>query len=83
MSTIQHENETVVRRYYEAWNDADFETLKEIIAADAESHSPFGPDVPTGPEGEKREIELYHSGFSDAKIDVEDMVAAGDKVAVR
>jgi steroid delta-isomerase-like uncharacterized protein len=83
MSTTVQENEAVVRRYYEAWNDADFEVLKEIIAADAESHSPFGPDVPPGPEGEQQEIDLYHSGFSDAKIDVEDVVASGDKVAVR
>lgn len=84
MATTTRENEEIVRRFFDAWNEADFEAIEELVADDAEHHDPADPpDVPAGPEGEKRRIELYQSAFPDATLEIEDVVAEGDEVAVR
>lgn len=84
MATTDQDNKAVVRRFFDAWNEADFEAIDELVAADAEHHDPMDPpDLPPGPEGEKQLIQEYQSAFPDATLDVEDMLAEENKVAVR
>lgn len=83
MATPEQEPKAVVRRFFEAWNDADEDGIKEVVAADAKGHNPIEPSVPPSPEGEKQLMEMYHAAFSDATIHVEDVLAEGDNVAVR
>lgn len=82
-NTVQ-QNEEVVRRFFAAWNETDFGVIDEIVAADAEHHNPMDPpDLPPGPEGEQQLIEAYQSAFSDATLEIEDIFAEENKVAVR
>lgn len=83
MATTDQDNKAIVRQFFDAWNDADFDVIEDVVASDAESHNPFEPPVPAGPEGEKQLIELYHSAFPDATLEIEEMVAEGNTVAVR
>lgn len=84
MTPQRQTNVELVRRFVEAWNEADFETIDELVAADAEHHDPTDPpDLPPGPEGEKQLIRAYKSAFPDATLEIEDTVADDDRVAVR
>lgn len=84
MAATDQDNKAVVRRFFDAWNDADFEVIEEVVATDAAHHDPMDPpDLPSGPEGEKQLIQVYQAAFPDATIDVEDLLAEGNKVAVR
>ena len=40
MTTIARPNEEIVRRFFDAWNEADFAVIDEIVAADATHHGP-------------------------------------------
>jgi steroid delta-isomerase-like uncharacterized protein len=84
METGSQSAKDVVRRFFGAWNESDFASIDEVVAADAEHHDPMDPpDLPSGPEGERQLIEAYRSAFPDARIEIEDMVAEDDRVAVR
>lgn len=84
MATTTQQNKDVARQFFDAWNEANFDVIDEVVAADAEHHDPMDPpDLPTGPEGEKQLLDIYQSGFPDATLEVEDMLAEGNEVAVR
>ena len=84
MATTDKDKKAVVHRFFDAWNEADFEVIEEVIATDAEHHDPMDPPgLPAGPEGEKQLIRVYQSAFPDATLTIEDMLAEGDKVAAR
>lgn len=84
MSSAQERNREVVRRFIEeGWNEADFEVVEELVAADGVTHDPTLGDLPEGPEGAKQAIQLYHDAFSDAHLEIEDVIADEDEVAVR
>jgi steroid delta-isomerase-like uncharacterized protein len=84
MTTLEENNREVVRRFVEeGWNEADFEVVEKLVAADGVTHDPTLGDLPNGPEGAKRAIQLYHDAFPDARLEIEDVVAEGDEVAVR
>lgn len=84
MATTAQRNKAVVRRFVDAWNEADLAVIDEIVAPDAEHHDPMDPpDLRPGPAGEKQLIEIYQSAFPDATLEIEDMLAEGDRVATR
>ena len=78
------ENKAIVRRFWEVWEEDDFiELIDEFLAPDYVNHSPGFPDQPTGPEGVKAVVSMFRSGMPDLRVDILDMIAEGDKVAVR
>ncbi len=81
---MSEENKALARRFYEeVFNQENLEVADEIAAQDHVNHDPTLPDVPSGPEGLKQIVNLYHSAFPDANITVEDQIAEGDKVVNR
>lgn len=80
MST--EENKAIKRQEYEAVNQKNLDALDEVIASDVISH-PARPGHTPGLEGVKRMFSSLHAAFPDLHIDVEDMVAEGDKVVDR
>ena len=72
------ENKVIARRLIEeVFNEGNLDVIPELIAPD------FVGVGSGGPEGFKQVTILYLNAFPDLHQTIEDMVAEGDKVAVR
>jgi steroid delta-isomerase-like uncharacterized protein len=81
---MSEENKALARRWFEElFNTQNLDVADEITAQDAVSHDPLLTALPSGPEGDKYVVNLYHSAFPDAQITVEDQIAEGDRVVTR
>ena len=78
-----HESKATVRRYLDVFEQGNVDLLDELLAPDYINHTPASPDQPTGPEGVKGVVAMFRSAIPDLRVVVEDMIAEGDKVAVR
>ncbi len=72
-------NKKLVLQYVEAFNHADFETLEKIFAEDAVVQGVFGIGTMQKVIGMWRDL-LHAFGI---QLHVEEIIAEGDKVAVR
>jgi steroid delta-isomerase-like uncharacterized protein len=77
MTTTSGE-QTVRRIYDECLNGGRQDVLPELVADDY-----VGPQGDRGPVGFGQTIAALRAGFPDIRFTVEDMVASGDRVAVR
>lgn len=81
---MSYANKAIIYRLMdEVWNGRKLEVLDEIVAPDAIIHSPTVPNVSRGPEGAKEYVRLFWAAFPDLRVTTDDMVAEGDKVALR
>lgn len=74
-------NKQKVRAFFdEVWNQANLAAADEYIAADAVGHNPnFGTSL----EAFRARWRMLREAFPDLHIDLEDVVAEGDRVATR
>lgn len=77
------DNKALARRFIETFNTDDLAAADEFIAASFTNHDPGTPQLPTGPEGYRQLVRTYRTAFPDLHLTVEDLIAEGDKVAVR
>ena len=79
------ENKAIVGRFVEeVFVKSNGDAMEELVAHDFHSHAwakDFG--IPDGPEGVKQFIAIMDSAFSEADVRIEDLLAEGEKVAVR
>jgi steroid delta-isomerase-like uncharacterized protein len=77
-------NKALIRRLYdEGFNKGRVELADEIIAADFVDQG-AAPGLPsTGPESFKQTLQVFRTAFPDMHATIEDMIAEGDKVAMR
>jgi predicted ester cyclase len=66
----------------EVINRKNLDLADELFAKEHELH-PEAAGVARGPEGMKRAFAGLHEEFPDIRVDIEDMVAEGDMVAIR
>ena len=78
------ENKAIARRLYEAASAGGEydEIADEVLAPDYVGHMPPYPDM-HGPDGDKEFNARTLTILPDARIEIEDMVDEGDRVAVR
>jgi serine phosphatase RsbU (regulator of sigma subunit)/predicted ester cyclase len=76
------ENKALVRRFIEAQDKGDLETLDELLAPDFVDHSLF-PGQDPGREGFMQSAAEEHAIFSNVRIHIEDQAAEEDKVISR
>jgi len=77
------ENKAVVRRAYEElWNRRNVALADELVAEDFLNHA-APPGRQRGREGLKDVIRMFDAAFPDFRYEVADVVAEGDRVAVR
>ena len=76
------ENKALVRRFHEAYANADLDTLDEVLAAGFVDHS-LQPGQEPGREGFMRSMAEEHEIFSNIRINIEELVAEGDVVISR
>lgn len=76
-------NETLIRESIEAFNTCNMASLLAVAAPDIIIHYAEMPEPLQGRETWQQGYELVKRAFPDLKIRVDDIVAAGDKVALR
>ena len=76
---MSEQNKDLVRRYYAAAT-GDLSGIEEIVAPNFIDHH-FPPNLPPGPEGARQWFtNILGSVFSDMKIEIDFLLAEGDKV---
>ena len=81
--SLEQKNQNIASKILnQAWNQADFENLEQLIADDAKFHF-RGQTYPTNAQDLARIITGWHQSFSEFHFTVKDMLAEGDLVAVR
>lgn len=77
------QNKKLIMDHYEAFVDRqDAETVRAQLAPEFVDHE-MPPGTPPGPEAALRWREVLHQAFPDMRVKIEDLVAEGDRVAVR
>jgi predicted ester cyclase len=77
------ENKALVRWWWEeVWGKGNVAAVDEFMAANYVDH-PSLPGLPPGPEGMKQALTTYRTGFPDLKATLDDILAEGDRVALR
>ena len=72
----------IVRRFIdEVFLHGRFDSVDELVTEDFTPHN-WGP-TPPGRDGLKQTIERVSAGLSDTSMTIEDVIAEGDRVAVR
>jgi steroid delta-isomerase-like uncharacterized protein len=83
VSEAEEKNKALAREFFEeAWGKGNLAAVDEFIAADYVMY-PISSGLPPGPEGTKQAITTYRTAFPDLKVTVDDIFAAGDRVALR
>lgn len=72
----------IVRRFYEPFRTGDASTYDEVLAEDW-TDIPLAPGQEQGPGGMAAQIALFRSAMPDYSVHHEDLIADGDRVAVR
>ena len=78
------ENKAIGHRYVEdLWNAENPDAFDELVAADFISHNSTLGEEALDREGLKQAINDFQTALSGFKLIIEDMIAEGDKVAIR
>jgi steroid delta-isomerase-like uncharacterized protein len=83
---MSEENKALFRRWFEeVWNKGRAEAIDELFAADGIAHglAGAGGEELRGPTDFREFHRSFRGAYPDTEITVEDMIAEGDKVAVR
>jgi steroid delta-isomerase-like uncharacterized protein len=76
------DNEAGMRELYEYVNAGDVEGFADLIADDFVEHEET-PGIPPTKEGVKQFFTAFIAAFPDLRMDVEDVIASGDKIVAR
>jgi steroid delta-isomerase-like uncharacterized protein len=80
MST--EDNKALVRSLVDAVNQGNIDTAASYLAANYVDYSD-PPDTPLGSFSATQRWSMLRAAFSDARVTINDVIADGDKVAVR
>jgi steroid delta-isomerase-like uncharacterized protein len=78
-----NENKAIATRFAQAWAAGGLQVVDELAAPDIVVSYPFPPDPIYGVEAFKAFLRQFVAALPDVTVAVDDMVAEGDKVAVR
>ena len=78
------ENKALVARLFDAFfNRGDLEEVDRAVAPDFLLHSPTLPEPGRGPQAVRDFVTGFRTGFPDVHLQVEDLIAEGDRVVAR
>jgi steroid delta-isomerase-like uncharacterized protein len=81
---MSEDPKAIVRRFIEeVWNKGNLDLVDERVAATYVGHDPTFPMPIRGPEGFKQWVMASRNAFADLQLDIEDLIAEGDKVVGR
>ena len=81
VSSETEANKEVARRFFGEFHSGNLAVADDIMAPGAEVHVPGGGFA--GPEAQKQALQTVQAAFPDMRWTIEDILAEGDKVAVR
>ncbi len=70
------------RRFYDRINSGDLDAVIELLADDFVDHEEM-PGIASGREGVRQLFTMFQTAFPDMRWEAQDVLADGDKVAVR
>ena len=76
------EEKDVVRRLFDAFDAVDSEAMDQLLSADFVAHG-LAPSFSEDVAGWKQLAAHWAAGFSNEELTLDDLIAEGDKVAVR
>ena len=80
---MSEQNKANMRRFYdEVFNAGNTSVVDELVAPDFVEHEEF-PGLSGGRDGLKQFVTMMRTAFPDARMDVHDLMADGDKVVAR
>jgi predicted ester cyclase len=79
--TVEANKETV-RQLYAAFDAADLDGMDVLLAPEFRAHG-MPPGCSPDAEGLKQSTVLFHAGLQECRCVIEDLIAEGDRVAVR
>ena len=80
---MYEENKAIVRRYLAGLSKGDLDIVDRLISSNFVPHNPAVVGSPPGRQGQKQIISSLRSAFPDLTFTIKDIIAEGDKVAVR
>ncbi len=84
MATNVEGNKAIARRLAEELvQGGDLALVDELFAVDYVPHDPSDPGRPGGRDGARQFIAMLHTGMSDVRYTIEDLIAEGDRVMYR
>ena len=75
---MSEQNKALVRRVFESMSKGDLSMMDEVISPEYKNYNM--PTPAPGAEGLKQLIGAFRSGFPDFKVDLEQVLADGDRV---
>jgi steroid delta-isomerase-like uncharacterized protein len=76
------DNAVLARRFYEAWNERNFDEIAEATAPDGKLTIVGSGDTFEGAEGSRAYNTMWADAFPDGTVTVDRLIAAGDFVVV-
>ncbi len=76
------DNKTLTRNFYAALTEGRLTVIDELVSEAFVEHEEIPTDA-DGRDGLREMFQALHAAFSDFAMNIEDMVAEGDKVFVR
>jgi steroid delta-isomerase-like uncharacterized protein len=82
---MSEQNKALARRWFEeVWNQGSESTIDELFHPQGKACGFPDPDsVLVGPEGFKAVHRQFNNAFTNLHIDIHDLIAEGDRVAIR
>jgi steroid delta-isomerase-like uncharacterized protein len=79
------ENKAIIQRFFdEVWNQGHLNRVDELEHPNSINYGYLtNPEFGVGQEGTKRFVAAYRTAFPNIRVVIEDIIAEGDKVAVR
>jgi steroid delta-isomerase-like uncharacterized protein len=74
-------NKALTRQFFERVSSGDLSAIDELVSDDYVEHEQV-PGLAAGKAGTRQLFEMFHSAFDQAAVEVDDMIAEGDKVFV-
>jgi steroid delta-isomerase-like uncharacterized protein len=80
---VEEQNKELIINMYEQWHNRDIDALREMHTPDAKYHHPSAGTTPIPFENALEGFQMLWEAFPDITITVDDIIVAGNKVAVR
>jgi steroid delta-isomerase-like uncharacterized protein len=74
-------NKALTRQFFSRISAGDLTAIDEFVSDAFVEHEQM-PGLAPGKEGTRQLFEMFHSAFEQAHVEVDDMIAEGDKVFV-